>query len=161
MFYVPSFKIYGSVAGFYDYGPPGCAIKQNLTQAWRQHFVLEENMLEVGARDVARGRLEAGAWHGGTCWRRGHGRGEHAGGGGQHVSRAAHTVVGGAAWGGVGIGEMRLCRGTVPRQAAQSLRHLAAAQCVPDSMATRARLTPSPVRRAPSAPPARRWSAPR
>lgn len=47
LFYVPSFKIYGSVAGFYDYGPPGCAIKNNLTQAWRQHFVLEENMLEV------------------------------------------------------------------------------------------------------------------
>lgn len=33
LFYVPSFKIYGSVAGFYDYGPPGCAIKQNITQA--------------------------------------------------------------------------------------------------------------------------------
>ncbi len=32
MFYIPSFKIYGSVAGFYDYGPPGCAIKQNMTQ---------------------------------------------------------------------------------------------------------------------------------
>jgi len=47
MFYLPSFKIYGSVAGFYDYGPPGCAIKQNITQTWRQHFVLEENMLEV------------------------------------------------------------------------------------------------------------------
>ncbi|KAI8468120.1 MAG: hypothetical protein J3K34DRAFT_428181 [Monoraphidium minutum] len=47
LFYVPSFKIYGSVAGFYDYGPPGCAIKNNITQAWRQHFVLEENMLEV------------------------------------------------------------------------------------------------------------------
>lgn len=47
MFYIPSFKIYGSVAGFYDYGPPGCSIKQNITQAWRQHFVLEENMLEV------------------------------------------------------------------------------------------------------------------
>lgn len=47
MFYIPSFKIYGSVAGFYDYGPPGCAIKSNITQAWRQHFVLEENMLEL------------------------------------------------------------------------------------------------------------------
>ncbi|KAK9823739.1 hypothetical protein WJX72_005053 [[Myrmecia] bisecta] len=47
MFYIPSFKIYGSVAGFYDFGPPGCAIKQNVTQYWRQHFVLEENMLEV------------------------------------------------------------------------------------------------------------------
>ncbi|KAJ9512986.1 hypothetical protein QJQ45_029195 [Haematococcus lacustris] len=47
LFYIPSFKIYGSVAGFYDYGPPGCAIKQNMTQAWRNHFVLEEGMLEV------------------------------------------------------------------------------------------------------------------
>ena len=35
-------------AGFYDYGPPGCAMKQNVTQTWRNHFVLEENMLEVG-----------------------------------------------------------------------------------------------------------------
>ena len=47
LFYVPSFKIYGSVAGFYDFGPPGCAVKQNITQFWRQHFVLEENMLEA------------------------------------------------------------------------------------------------------------------
>ena len=37
-----------SPAGFYDYGPPGCAMKQNVTQTWRNHFVLEENMLEVG-----------------------------------------------------------------------------------------------------------------
>ena len=44
---MPSFKIYGSVAGFYDYGPPGCAVKQNITQSWRQHFVLEEDMLQV------------------------------------------------------------------------------------------------------------------
>ena len=47
LFYIPSFKIYNSVAGFYDYGPPGCAIKQNITQTWRQHFVLEEGMLEL------------------------------------------------------------------------------------------------------------------
>ncbi len=44
---MPSFKIYGSVAGFYDYGPPGCAVKQYITQYWRQHFVLEEDMLQV------------------------------------------------------------------------------------------------------------------
>ncbi|RYQ83000.1 hypothetical protein Ahy_B10g101613 [Arachis hypogaea] len=40
LFYIPSFKIYRGVAGLYDYGPPGCAVKSN-------HFVLEENMLEV------------------------------------------------------------------------------------------------------------------
>ncbi|XP_021286891.1 glycine--tRNA ligase, mitochondrial 1-like [Herrania umbratica] len=47
LFYVPSFKIYGGVAGLYDYGPPGCAVKSNVLAFWRQHFVLEENMLEV------------------------------------------------------------------------------------------------------------------
>ncbi|OMO94757.1 hypothetical protein CCACVL1_05845 [Corchorus capsularis] len=47
LFYVSSFKIYGGVAGLYDYGPPGCAVKSNVLAFWRQHFVLEENMLEV------------------------------------------------------------------------------------------------------------------
>ncbi|XP_061992905.1 glycine--tRNA ligase, mitochondrial 1 [Rosa rugosa] len=47
LFYIPAFKIYGGVAGLYDYGPPGCAVKSNVLGFWRQHFVLEENMLEV------------------------------------------------------------------------------------------------------------------
>jgi glycyl-tRNA synthetase len=51
MFYVPSFKIYGGVAGLYDYGPPGCAVKANVQQFWRQHFVLEESMLLQGEFD--------------------------------------------------------------------------------------------------------------
>jgi glycyl-tRNA synthetase len=46
-FFVPSFNIYGGVAGLYDYGPPGCAVKANVLAFWRQHFVLEEGMLEV------------------------------------------------------------------------------------------------------------------
>ncbi len=50
LFTIPSFKIYGGVAGFFDFGPPGCAVKQNITQLWRQHFILEENMLEVEAK---------------------------------------------------------------------------------------------------------------
>jgi glycyl-tRNA synthetase len=47
LFFMPSFKIYGGVAGLYDYGPTGAAIKANLQAFWRQHFVLEENMLEI------------------------------------------------------------------------------------------------------------------
>ncbi|KAF2288373.1 hypothetical protein GH714_007165 [Hevea brasiliensis] len=47
LFYIPSFKIYRGVAGLYDYGPPGCAVKSNVLAFWRQHFVLEESMLEV------------------------------------------------------------------------------------------------------------------
>ncbi|KAJ5081362.1 glycine--tRNA ligase [Penicillium alfredii] len=47
MFYTPSFEIYGGVSGLYDYGPPGTALIANLTDLWRKHFVLEEDMLEV------------------------------------------------------------------------------------------------------------------
>lgn len=46
-FVLPSFDIYGGSAGLFDLGPPGCAIKANFLQFWRQFFVLEENMLEV------------------------------------------------------------------------------------------------------------------
>ncbi|RKP09310.1 glycyl-tRNA synthetase [Thamnocephalis sphaerospora] len=46
-FFAPSFNIYGGVAGLYDYGPPGCALQANVLQLWRQHFVLEEDMLEL------------------------------------------------------------------------------------------------------------------
>lgn len=47
LFIIPSFQIYGGVTGLYDYGPPGCAVKANVLAFWRQHFVLEEGMLEV------------------------------------------------------------------------------------------------------------------
>ncbi|KAJ5931233.1 hypothetical protein N7516_005722 [Penicillium verrucosum] len=47
MFYTPSFEIYGGVSGLYDYGPPGTALIANMTDLWRKHFVLEEDMLEV------------------------------------------------------------------------------------------------------------------
>lgn len=46
-FYDQSFAIYGGIAGQYDFGPMGTALKSNILQAWRQFFVLEEQMLEV------------------------------------------------------------------------------------------------------------------
>lgn len=63
-FYSQSFSIYGGnvfffllvcgcimlhvgVAGLYDYGPMGCAMKSNLVSLWRSHFVLEEGILEI------------------------------------------------------------------------------------------------------------------
>lgn len=36
LFYMPSFKIYRGVAGLFDYGPPGCAVKSNVLSFWRQ-----------------------------------------------------------------------------------------------------------------------------
>ena len=47
MFVVPSFEIYGSVAGLYDFGPPGTAFKDRLLALWKRHFVYEEGMLEM------------------------------------------------------------------------------------------------------------------
>ena len=47
LFYKPAFNIYGGVAGLFDYGPPGTAVKSNITQFWRQHFVFAESMLEL------------------------------------------------------------------------------------------------------------------
>lgn len=46
-FFIPSFGIYGGVAGLYDYGPPGCALQSNILSVWRSHFIFEEQMLEV------------------------------------------------------------------------------------------------------------------
>jgi len=46
-FYDQAFSIYGGVTGLYDFGPMGCAMKANLLHAWRNFFVLEEQMLEV------------------------------------------------------------------------------------------------------------------
>lgn len=51
-FFVTSFELYGGVNGLYDYGPPGCAIMANLQQHWRNHFVLHENMLEIGCSSL-------------------------------------------------------------------------------------------------------------
>ncbi|KAH6771977.1 glycyl-tRNA synthetase / glycine-tRNA ligase [Perilla frutescens var. hirtella] len=63
LFYIPSFKIYGGVAGLYDYGPPGCAVKANVLAFWRQHFVLEENMLEVDCPCVTPGIVLEASGH--------------------------------------------------------------------------------------------------
>ncbi|KAF7987733.1 hypothetical protein HCN44_003596 [Aphidius gifuensis] len=46
-FFDQSFAIYGGITGQYDFGPVGCAFKTNLLSAWRNFFVLEEQMLEV------------------------------------------------------------------------------------------------------------------
>jgi len=48
-FYGPAFELYGGVAGLFDYGPIGCMLKNNLINTWRQHFVTNEDMLEIEA----------------------------------------------------------------------------------------------------------------
>ncbi|KAM4054526.1 anticodon binding domain-containing protein [Hirsutella rhossiliensis] len=53
-FFAESFEIYRTSAihiadnrGLYDYGPPGCALQANIVNEWRNHFVIEENMMEL------------------------------------------------------------------------------------------------------------------
>lgn len=47
MFIVPSFEIHGGVSGLFDYGPPGSALKEEMVQLWRRHFILEDNLLQI------------------------------------------------------------------------------------------------------------------
>ncbi|MBD3397805.1 glycine--tRNA ligase [Candidatus Micrarchaeota archaeon] len=45
--FMPSNEVYGSVSGFYDYGPIGFQIKRNLEELWRRRFLVEEGFLEI------------------------------------------------------------------------------------------------------------------
>ena len=40
-------EIYVGIAGLYDFGPTGCALKSNFINLWKRHFILEEEMLEL------------------------------------------------------------------------------------------------------------------
>ncbi len=46
-FIYPSFEIYGGSAGFYDYGPLGTRLKQNIENLWRKYFLLKDNCYEI------------------------------------------------------------------------------------------------------------------
>lgn len=46
-FYIQAFEIYGGVGGLYDYGPTGAALQANIINQWRNHFIIEEEMLEL------------------------------------------------------------------------------------------------------------------
>ena len=45
--YTQTAEIYGGVGGLFDYGPIGTAIKNNLIQMWRTHFLLEDDINEI------------------------------------------------------------------------------------------------------------------
>jgi glycyl-tRNA synthetase (class II) len=43
----PSYEIYGGLAGFYDYGPLGTLLKENITTNWRKYFVYGERCADM------------------------------------------------------------------------------------------------------------------
>ena len=56
-FYTQAFEIYGGVAGLYDYGPLGSALKTNVENMWRNHFILEDDMLELTCTNMTLGQV--------------------------------------------------------------------------------------------------------
>ncbi|MDY6986053.1 MAG: glycine--tRNA ligase, partial [Candidatus Thermoplasmatota archaeon] len=48
----PSFEIYGGVAGFYDYGPLGAAMKENIEKLWKKHYLSHDNFVEISCPAV-------------------------------------------------------------------------------------------------------------
>ena len=62
-FYRQASDIYGGAAGFFAYGPPGCAMKNNLFSIWRQHFVVEENLMEIEDTIIMQERVLKASGH--------------------------------------------------------------------------------------------------
>ena len=50
-------------AGLYDFGPPGAALQSNIVAAWRQHFIVEDDMLELDAPALTPAPLFAASGH--------------------------------------------------------------------------------------------------
>ena len=48
----PSFEMYGGVAGMYDYGPLGCALKNNIVEMWRSIYKGREGFVEIDSDTV-------------------------------------------------------------------------------------------------------------
>ena len=46
-FLYPSYEIYGGEAGFYDYGPIGVLMKNNIENRWRQFYLIKERFFEI------------------------------------------------------------------------------------------------------------------
>ncbi|MDW5563474.1 MAG: glycine--tRNA ligase [Methanomassiliicoccus sp.] len=51
-FLYPSFEIYGGVAGMYDYGPLGTAMRNNIVEIWRRLYTLGEGFVEIDSETI-------------------------------------------------------------------------------------------------------------
>jgi len=51
-FLYPSYEIYGGVAGMYDYGPLGTALKNNIIEIWRRLYTLGEGFIEIDSETI-------------------------------------------------------------------------------------------------------------
>ena len=47
-----SYSIYGGEAGFYDYGPIGSIMKNNIENEWRRYYILQEKFYEISTPSI-------------------------------------------------------------------------------------------------------------
>ncbi len=63
-FVYPSFEIYGGLAGFYDYGPLGVALKKNIENLWWKQFVTDrEDVFGVDTVEVTKKEVLEASGH--------------------------------------------------------------------------------------------------
>ncbi len=63
-FIYPSFDIYGGLAGFYDYGPYGLALKKNIENLWWKQFVTDrEDVFGVDTVEVTKKEVLEASGH--------------------------------------------------------------------------------------------------
>jgi len=51
-FIYPAYEIYGGIAGLYDYGPLGTALKGNIADLWRKIYALQEGFVEIDGDNI-------------------------------------------------------------------------------------------------------------
>jgi glycyl-tRNA synthetase len=51
-FIYPAFEIYGGSAGFYDYGPLGTRLKQNIENLWRSFYLQKDDCIEISTPTI-------------------------------------------------------------------------------------------------------------
>jgi glycyl-tRNA synthetase len=60
---IPSAEIYGSPAGFFDYGPIGCAIKRKIENLWRNEMLVKEGFHEIETSMILPGAVLVASGH--------------------------------------------------------------------------------------------------
>jgi glycyl-tRNA synthetase len=64
-YFWPSYEIYGGVAGFYDLGPLGTMLKNNIIDLWRKFFIKEhqEYVVEIETPIIGPGKVYEASGH--------------------------------------------------------------------------------------------------
>ncbi len=62
-FFWPSYEIYGGLSGFYDLGPNGARLRDNILSVWKRIYAVEEGMLEISGPAIGPGDVYRASGH--------------------------------------------------------------------------------------------------